>query len=49
MASVVLRMATFLPRMKMSPLVACTAPDRILISVDFPAPLSPRSPTISFS
>src|SRR3954452_5296200 len=25
------------------------APDRILISVDLPAPLSPSSPTISFS
>src|SRR5687767_5339918 len=32
----------------MSPLVAGTAPDSTLISVDFPAPLSPSRPTISF-
>src|SRR5258706_7665467 len=32
----------------MSPLVGRTAPDRILISVDLPAPLSPSRPTISF-
>ena len=48
-ASVVLRMSTFFPRTKMSPLVTGTAPDSTLISVDLPAPLSPRSPTISRS
>ena len=33
----------------MSPLVSGTAPDSTLISVDLPAPLSPRRPTISRS
>src|ERR1700675_3748408 len=32
----------------MSPLSGLSAPERILISVDFPAPLSPSNPTISF-
>src|SRR4051795_2166652 len=49
MASVVPRISTLWPRMKMSPLVAGIAPDRILISVDLPAPLSPSRPTISRS
>src|SRR5512143_2956095 len=31
----------------MSPLSAVSAPERTLISVDLPAPLSPSSPTIS--
>ena len=33
----------------MSPLVAGTAPESTLISVDLPAPLSPSRPTISLS
>src|SRR5665213_3221135 len=33
----------------MLPLVAGSAPERTLIRVDLPAPLSPRSPTISLS
>ena len=49
MASVVVLISTLWPRMKMSPLVGGTAPDRTLISVDLPAPLSPSSPTISLS
>ncbi len=49
MASVVLRMSTCLPRIRISPLEVGTAPERILISVDLPAPLSPSSPTISLS
>src|SRR3989337_211560 len=32
----------------MSPVVAGSAPERTLMSVDLPAPLSPTNPTISF-
>src|SRR3954447_14742134 len=35
------------PSTRSSPLVGWSAPDRILISVDLPAPLSPTRPTIS--
>src|SRR4249920_1658893 len=48
MASVVLRIFTLAPCMKISPLSGLRAPDRILIRVDLPAPLSPSNPTISF-
>src|SRR5690242_13860456 len=40
-------MAMRRPSTSSSPLVGWIAPDRILISVDLPAPLSPTSPTIS--
>ena len=40
---------TGLPRTRISPLVGLTTPERILISVDLPAPLSPIRPTTSLS
>ena len=48
MASLVDSMRTFSPLMKISPLVSGTTPDRTLMRVDLPAPLSPSKPTISF-
>ena len=44
-----LQPVTGLPRTRISPLVGLTTPERILISVDLPAPLSPISPTTSLS
>src|SRR5437868_3437947 len=40
-------MSTFLPSMRISPWSGRCTPDRILISVDLPAPLSPTRPTDS--
>src|SRR5271165_895298 len=39
--------STPFPSRRISPLSGCRTPESILISVDFPAPLSPTSPTTS--